>query len=617
MSYRLSLSKPSNRWPSSLTSSSLTSSTSTVAINSFLINIISTIAMAIVTAAIIVSATSRSLPSSSLSMTSETSVMDVDNSNNNNNNNNNDSTSSSILMMALMNGFDDHNDDDDDNGWPPSSTELTSIHHLQPYLSRLSSSSSSVHYGSLLAQTTDQQPRKQQQQHHPIISQHYHPLQQQQKQQGPPSQLQPQPQPPPPPQYSQYPFSYNPNQIMWPPEDNWNSWNRVFKLILLSFVSTIGSMGAIFIVSAITVIDTFQVRGNCFLVSLAFGHLLVTILILPASAIAIMADITEDQTICHFQWLITLACFIVSILSFLFMSIDNYFGMKSLITYQLCCTKCRICFLVILIWLAAFIIPFLQHSNHFGPEFCKDKRHWKIMTDYHPYVLGFLIICTIITLAYFTYSLFMYKNYKIQLESTPEAANFILTDGCLLQSNVIVYVCSLAMWLPLIVTMVVDSINPVPQDYLDTVWYIAISNSCSFSYMYAATNRDFRDAFNKLFYYCCCKSHVTFSRKGATIRRTVANESMGLRVHIIPGLNIYAQRKETMSSGGGGGGGGFGSNTTASTSYRSGGGGGYGSSSFGGGGGGFFGSHHGGGGGGSHSAGHYSGYYRSHKSCEL
>lgn len=162
--------------------------------------------------------------------------------------------------------------------------------------------------------------------------------------------------------------------------------------------------------------------------------------------------------------------------------------------------------------------------------------------------------------------------------------------------------------------MVVDTINPVPQDYLNTVWYIAISNSCSFSYMYAATNRDFRDAFNKLFYYCCCKSHVTFSRKGATIRRTVVNESMGLRVHIIPGLNIYAQRKDTMSG------------NTATTSYRS---GGYGSSGGGGGGnfgggssgGGFFGSHHGGGGGGggSHSAGHYpgTGYYRSHKSCEL
>lgn len=137
--------------------------------------------------------------------------------------------------------------------------------------------------------------------------------------------------------------------------------------------------------------------------------------------------------------------------------------------------------------------------------------------------------------------------------------------------------------------MVIDSINPVPQNYLDTVWYIALSNSCSFSYMYAATNRDFREAFNKLFYYCCCKSHVTFSRKGAAIRRTVANESMGLRVHIIPGLNIYAQRKD---------------NTSATTSCRSG---------YGFGGGGF---------GGSHYSGHYGhfgggGFYKSHKSCEL
>ena len=93
--------------------------------------------------------------------------------------------------------------------------------------------------------------------------------------------------------------------------------------------------------------------------------------------------------------------------------------------------------------------------------------------------------------------------------------------------------------------MAIDPINPLPQHYLDTVWYIALANSCCFSYMYAATNRDFREAFNKLFYYCCCKSHVTFTRKGAAMRRTLANESMGLRVHIIPGLNIYAQRKDT------------------------------------------------------------------------
>lgn len=49
---------------------------------------------------------------------------------------------------------------------------------------------------------------------------------------------------------------------------------------------------------------------------------------------------------------------------------------------------------------------------------------------------------------------------------------------------------------------------------------------------------------NKLFFYCCCKSHVTLQRKGAAMRRSLAADSMGLRVHIIPGLNIYAQRKD-------------------------------------------------------------------------
>lgn len=104
-------------------------------------------------------------------------------------------------------------------------------------------------------------------------------------------------------------------------------------------------------------------------------------------------------------------------------------------------------------------------------------------------------------------------------------------------------------WHRQIVTMVVDPINPLPQEYLDTIWYIALANSVCYSYMYACTNREFREAFNKLFYYCCCKSHVTFTRKGPMVRRTPTNETaMGLRVHIIPGLNIYNQRRDTSSA---------------------------------------------------------------------
>lgn len=415
-------------------------------------------------------------------------------------------------------------------------------------------------------------------------------------------------------QYSQYGMGMG--QPMWPssgmgPEESWNSWNRVFKLVVLSFVSTIGSMGSIFIISAITVIETFQVRGNCYLVSLAFGHLLVTILVLPASAIAIMADVTDDPDICHFQWILTISCMIVSILSFFFMAIDNYCGMNSLIRYHRCCTRFRIFIFILFSWVAAFTIPIVQHVQSWGPEFCADKRQWNISLDYHPYLIGSIAIITALTFIYFIRTLFKHKTYKLQLESSSsssaaakDANHFVLSDGYLLQSNVVVYLLSLLMWIPLTVTMVIDPINPIPQHYLNTVWYIALGNSCCYSYMYAATNRDFREAFNKLFYYCCCKSHVTFTRKGQTMRRTVANESMGLRVHIIPGLNIYAQRKDATQS--------------------------YGHGGHGGGGGGMFGGH--GGGGSSHGTrhgypghgtgfgGHSGAYFHkstTHKSCEL
>lgn len=147
--------------------------------------------------------------------------------------------------------------------------------------------------------------------------------------------------------------------------------------------------------------------------------------------------------------------------------------------------------------------------------------------------------------------------------------------------------------------MVIDPINRVPQQYLDTVWYIALGNSCSYSYLYAVMNRDFREAYNKLFYYFCCKSHVTFTRKGAPIRRPMTgNESMGLRVHIIPGLNIYAQRKDNQAQSSSsygamsGGGGGFGGSHWGGGGSGGHWGGGGGSRGFGGGGGGGFGGRH-------------------------
>ena len=98
--------------------------------------------------------------------------------------------------------------------------------------------------------------------------------------------------------------------------------------------------------------------------------------------------------------------------------------------------------------------------------FLSNKIDWLVLLKPNYYSTacffsGFLILCTIITIAYFTHSLFMYKSYKIQLESSPDAANFLMLDGYLLQSNSFVYLISIAMWLPMVNNLVLISPKPI------------------------------------------------------------------------------------------------------------------------------------------------------------
>lgn len=143
-----------------------------------------------------------------------------------------------------------------------------------------------------------------------------------------------------------------------------------------------------------------------------------------------------------------------------------------------------------------------------------------------------------------------YNQSKQQQRQQQQANKVILctysymTDDQLLKSNIVVFVVNLTLWLPFILLTVAQQYREsLTQELKDAVWWLATLNCCSCSYIYALTNKDFREAFNKLFYYCCCKSHVTFQRKTPIFRRQLDMDSNGnLRVHIIPGLNVYSNK---------------------------------------------------------------------------
>lgn len=124
-----------------------------------------------------------------------------------------------------------------------------------------------------------------------------------------------------------------------------------------------------------------------------------------------------------------------------------------------------------------------------------------------------------------------------------------MPDDQLLRSNIIVFAFNITLWLPFVLIWLGDQHGRnMSQEVKDLVWWITTINCCSCAYLYALTNKDFREAFNKLFYYFCCKSHVTFARKTPIFRRQLDMDSRGnLRVHIIPGLNLYSNK---LSKGG-------------------------------------------------------------------
>lgn len=322
--------------------------------------------------------------------------------------------------------------------------------------------------------------------------------------------------------------------------------NSLLQLTCLSLISTFGTMGAIFVISSITVIDIFQVRGNIFLVSLSLSHLIITILVIPASCISVMANLSNESSICHFQWLATLSCLLISFLSFMFMSIDNFYGLHSLNNYDSLCTKFRIVLIVLLIWTFGIAFSIGQHINSFGPSVCPQETSNTIWLPYHASVFGLtFIVPSLIALFYFTRCIFRIQFLKVQLETnrTEDAWSYIVTNDKLLKSNIIVYFSTFLMWTPLCIVSIVHLTHPISQKLLNLAWYLALANSCIFSFLYALTNKEFGNTFFKLFYYCCCKSHVTFTRKGPGPRRAgFGTDQINLRVHIIPGLNMYQRR---------------------------------------------------------------------------
>lgn len=131
---------------------------------------------------------------------------------------------------------------------------------------------------------------------------------------------------------------------------------------------------------------------------------------------------------------------------------------------------------------------------------------------------------------------------KFMSQPTFKPSVMYKSDFALVRSNFYSFLTFVIFWLPFGIVFAI-SYSTTPQHITDKMFYytawLGLSKSCFHNIIYCITNRHFRNAYFNLFNYCCCKATVSTARRRQQQDVTRSDVGNGVRVHIIPGYNMY------------------------------------------------------------------------------
>lgn len=274
------------------------------------------------------------------------------------------------------------------------------------------------------------------------------------------------------------------------------------------------------------------------------ADLLISGIVILASAVLLLAGIEECPPVCNVQWFLGLLCGLVTVFSLTATAIENY---ARLCMSPECYTKItttRITVSVFLIWGINAALVTVIFVYKLGPDYCqKEPDRGKLYS---------LLIAALFFLTPLTFTAFLYTKIISRIRAAranpsfkpPLAFNW---DYSLMLTNLYSFIMFLLFWMPFAFFLMIPSSGKLHKKYFYwSVWF-ALTKSCFNNLLYCISNRHFCDAYVKLFHYCCCKTTVTFSRRPRT---DGARPSGDVRVHIIPGYNVYPYTSPQRSGSG-------------------------------------------------------------------
>ncbi|CAH1391730.1 unnamed protein product [Nezara viridula] len=313
-----------------------------------------------------------------------------------------------------------------------------------------------------------------------------------------------------------------------------SDWSRVVRLLLIASLAVIGSLGNVYMISAVMIEDHLKKRGNTYVVNVALADLLITGILMPASAVVILAGLEAPVQVCSVQWFLAILSWLVTVLSLAAIAAENYARLCLPPEKYAKLTTTRITISVLLIWFVSAVAVTIQHIYDLGPDYC--TRRSEGILPYQAAVAAFFVAMpALLTTLCYAKTIIQVRLARAHPSFKPPIA--FSWDYSLMKTNMYSFFLFFLFWMPFGILLFIGSIKNISARLFYNLAWFALSKSCVNNFLYCIADRHFRNAYINLFHYCCCKTTVTFSRR---TRGEGARPSGDVRVHIIPGYNMYS-----------------------------------------------------------------------------
>ncbi|KAM5299498.1 histamine H2 receptor [Ctenodactylus gundi] len=293
--------------------------------------------------------------------------------------------------------------------------------------------------------------------------------------------------------------------------------SAVYKVtisVILTILILITVAGNVVVCLAVGLNRRLRSLTNCFIVSLAVTDLLLGLLVLPFSAIyQLSCKWRFGKVFCNIYTSLDVMLCTASILNLFMISLDRYCAVTDPLRYPVFITPVRVTISLVFIWVISITLSFL--SIHLGwnsrNETSKDNdttlkckvqvnEVYGLVDGLVTFYLPLLIMC----ITYF-------RIFKIAREQAKRINHINSWKAATVREHKATVTLAAVMgafivcWFPYFTTFVYrglkgdDAINEV---FEAIVLWLGYANSALNPILYAALNRDFRNAYHQLF---CCR----------------------------------------------------------------------------------------------------------------